>query len=49
MGTDFDKIVDNVSSLIDDADKYDKMSHAVNPYGDGKACRRIVDFFKTKA
>lgn len=49
VGTDFDKIVDNVSSLIDDADKYDKMSHAVNPYGDGKACRRIVDFFKTKA
>ena len=49
VGTDFDKIVDNVSSLIDDADKYDKMSHAVNPYGAGKACRRIVDFFKTKA
>ncbi len=49
VGTDFDKIVDNVSSLIDDADKYDKMSHAVNPYGDGKACRRIVDYFKTKA
>ena len=49
VGTDFDKSVDNVSSLIDDADKYDKMSHAVNPYGDGKACRRIVDYFKTKA
>lgn len=42
VGTDFDAIVDNVSKLLDDATAYDKMSKAVNPYGDGKACMRIV-------
>ena len=43
VGTDYDKIVGEVSTLLDDADAYAKMSHAVNPYGDGKACRRIAD------
>ncbi len=43
VGTDYDKIVDEVSTLLDDAEAYAKMSHAVNPYGDGKACGRIVD------
>ncbi len=42
VGTDYDMIVDEVSALLDDAAHYDKMSKAVNPYGDGKACDRIV-------
>lgn len=42
VGTDYDKIVGEVSTLLDDPVAYDKMSHAVNPYGDGKACGRIV-------
>ena len=43
VGTDYDKIVSEVSRLLDDATYYDKMSKAVNPYGDGLACGRIVD------
>lgn len=43
VGTDYDKIVDEVSALIDDAECYARMSNAVNPYGDGLACSRIVD------
>ena len=46
VGTDYDKIVGEVSLLLDDAAYYDAMSKAVNPYGDGKACERIVDFLK---
>ncbi len=42
VGTDYDKIFNEVSILLDDADAYEKMSKAVNPYGDGKACQRIV-------
>ena len=43
VGTNHDLIVSEVSTLIDDAAAYKKMSTAVNPYGDGKACNRIVD------
>ena len=43
VGTDYDKIVSEVSSLIDNEAAYEKMSKAVNPYGDGLACRRIVE------
>ncbi len=43
VGTDYDKIMCEVSSLLDDAAAYEKMSKAVNPYGDGKACGRIVN------
>ena len=43
VGTDYNKIVNEVSSLIDDKTAYEKMSNAVNPYGDGLACRRIVN------
>ena len=43
VGTDYDKIVYEVSTLLDDDVAYEKMSKAVNPYGDGKACQRIVD------
>lgn len=42
VGTDYNRIVDEVSTLLDDADAYNKMSKAVNPYGDGQACERIV-------
>lgn len=42
VGTDYDKIINEVSILLDDATAYEKMSKAVNPYGDGKACDRIV-------
>lgn len=42
VGTDYDKIVNEVSTLLDDVEAYNKMSQAVNPYGDGKACDRIV-------
>ena len=42
VGTDYDKIVKEVSTLLEDSAAYEKMSKAVNPYGDGKACNRIV-------
>lgn len=45
VGTDYDKIMEEVSVLLDDVDAYERMSKAVNPYGDGKACGRIVEFF----
>ena len=43
VGTDYDKIVHEVSALIDNSEYYKEMSHAINPYGDGKACARIVN------
>ena len=46
VGTDYGMITDNVTTLLDDAESYQKMSRAINPYGDGKACQRIVDFLK---
>ena len=46
VGTNHDLIVSEVSTLLDDPVAYDKMSKAVNPYGDGKACGRIVDALK---
>ena len=46
VGTDHDLIVSEVSRLLEDKAYYDKMSHAVNPYGDGKACGRIVEALK---
>ena len=48
VGTDYDKIVSEVSTLLDDATAYEKMSKAVNPYGDGQACRRIADVLAGK-
>ena len=44
VGTDYDKIVSEVSNLLDDQNYYLKMSKAQNPYGDGKACQKIVKF-----
>jgi UDP-N-acetylglucosamine 2-epimerase (non-hydrolysing) len=46
VGTDYDTIVNSVSTLLDNKEEYNKMSKAVNPYGDGKACGRIVDFIR---
>ena len=42
VGTNHDLIVNEVSTLLDDPVAYERMSKAVNPYGDGKACSRIV-------
>lgn len=42
VGTDYDKIVGEVSALLENQEYYEMMSKAVNPYGDGKACGRIV-------
>ena len=44
VGTDFDKIVNEVSALLEDREYYERMSKAVNPYGDGKACERIIEY-----
>ena len=46
VGTNHDIIVNEVSLLLDNHDEYDKMSKAVNPYGDGKACPRIINILK---
>ena len=46
VGTDHDLIVSEVSRLLEDEAYYDKMSKAVNPYGDGLACSRIVNALK---
>lgn len=48
VGTDYDKIVNEVSTLLDDTTAYKAMSQAVNPYGDGQACRRIADVLADK-
>ena len=47
VGTDYDRIVFEVSALLDDSAYYDRMSKAVNPYGDGLACKRIVDVLRS--
>lgn len=43
VGTDVDRIVSEVTALMEDSDRYDAMSKAHNPYGDGHACARILD------
>lgn len=48
VGTDYDKIMNEVSTLLDDSVAYNKMSKAVNPYGDGQACRRISEVLANK-
>lgn len=44
VGTDYNKIVYEVSILLSNSNAYEKMSKAINPYGDGNACKRIIDF-----
>ena len=46
VGTDYNKIVSEVSMLLENKEYYDTMSKAVNPYGDGLACGRIVESLK---
>lgn len=46
VGTDYDAIVDNASKLLTDRNLYNKMSKATNPYGDGKACERIIRYIE---
>lgn len=46
VGTDYDAIVDNVSKLLTDRNLYNKMSKTTNPYGDGKACERIIRYIE---
>lgn len=48
VGTDKNKIVSETQSLLDNLQRYENMSALHNPYGDGKAAQRIVDFIKTK-
>lgn len=43
VGTNYKAIIDNVSKLLSDKEEYNKMSKANNPYGDGQACKRIVE------
>ena len=49
VGTDYDKIITEVSALLDNQAYYEKMSKAVNPYGDGKACSRIINILSDEA
>lgn len=46
VGTDYNAIVNGVSVLLDDPEAYKEMSQSVNPYGDGKACGRIIEALK---
>lgn len=48
VGANYNTIVNEVSILLDDVVEYEKMSKAVNPYGDGLACNRIVEYLKNK-
>lgn len=47
VGTDIEKIVSEANSLLKDKEKYNQMSKLHNPYGDGLACKRIVEFIAT--
>jgi len=42
VGTDCETIVDSISALLTDGTQYERLAKAINPYGDGKACQRIV-------
>ena len=46
VGTNLDKIEQGVSNLLEDDALYTKMSEAINPYGDGLACGRIIEVMK---
>jgi len=48
VGTDKNKIAHEANSLLTDTSRYQLMSELHNPYGDGKACQRIVEFIKSK-
>ena len=46
VGTSEQTIYDNFKELLENREEYEKMAHAVNPYGDGHACERIVSILK---
>ena len=46
VGSDYERIKEAVSLLLDSPEQYERMAQAVNPYGDGRACHRIVEKFK---
>lgn len=46
VGTDYNKILNEVSTLLDNENAYNMMNKAVNPYGDGLACKRIIEKLK---
>ena len=46
VGTDEEVIYDSFKELLENAEAYNKMSHASNPYGDGTACRQIADILE---
>lgn len=48
VGTDVNKITQNLTRLLTDQQAYDTMSYAHNPYGDGQACNRIISTLKEK-
>ena len=48
VGTDKVRIVEEVTKLLTDSELYERMSALHNPYGDGKACERIVEFIKNQ-
>lgn len=48
VGTDEETIYKTFKTLLEDKAEYDKMAHAVNPYGDGHACERIADILEGK-
>lgn len=48
VGTDKNKIISEAQSLLSDIERYQNMSALHNPYGDGKACERIIEFIKSK-
>lgn len=43
VGTDYDKIISETTQLLNNSQYYNAMSKAVNPYGDGFACNRIIE------
>ena len=47
VGTDYERITHEIGKLLDDPEYYSSMSEAVNPYGDGKACPRVVEFIRS--
>ena len=49
VGTNVEKIVGEANALLQDAEKYESMSKLHNPYGDGKASKRIVEFLSLLA
>ena len=48
VGTNYDLIVSETSRLLDDEEYYNTMSQANNPYGDGQACERIIEFIEER-